>query len=205
LLDRPRLLAPALVLSLAFASGLSLSGHDGAEGSRLSAAADWVHLSGASLWLGGLVALAVAVWPTAPELRREAFSRFSRVAAASVALVVVAGVYLSVVRLPELSDLWTTGYGQLLLVKVGLVLVALGWGAVHHFAVRPALGRAGEGFLVRVGRSVLGESAVAAAVLLAAAVLVDSKPPPPPDAPQPSSAESREAYAGAVGSSSWRK
>jgi copper transport protein len=208
LLDLPRLLVPALALSLAFASGLSLSGHDGGEGgSRTAAVADWVHLSAASIWLGGLVALAVAVWPAAPELRREAFHRFSRVAVALVGLMVAAGVYLSVVRLPRLSDLWTTGYGQVLLVKVGLVLLVLAWGAVHHFAVRPALERAGEGFLARVGRSVLGETAVAAAVLLAAAVLVDSKPPPPPDAPaaQSSSSSSREAYAGAVGSSSWRK
>ena len=60
----------------------------------------------------------------------------------------------------------------------------LAWGAFHHFVVRPALAGAGDGFMARVGRSVVGESAVAIAVLLAAAVLVDSKPPPadPPGA-----------------------
>jgi hypothetical protein len=66
--------------------------------------------------------------------------------------------------------------------------------------VRPAIARAGEGFLARVGRSVTGEMAVGIAVLLVAAVLTDSKPQP-----QPSSSSSRAAYAGAVGSSSWRK
>ena len=74
LLDRPRLLLPALVLSRrASSSGLSLSGHD-ARRPRLVVAtelADWVHISAASLWLGGLVALAVAVWPARPELRRR--------------------------------------------------------------------------------------------------------------------------------------
>jgi putative copper export protein len=88
-----------------------------------------------------------------------------------------------------------------LLVKLALVAVVLAWGAVHRFFVRPALAGAGDGFLARVGRSVAGESVAAIAVLLAAAVLVDSKPPQP----GPSSASSRSAYAGAVGSSSWRK
>jgi copper transport protein len=185
LTDREALLVPALIVSLAFASGLSLSGHDAVDpGSTWkSEAADWVHLSAATLWIGGLVALVAAVWPVAPGLRREAFLRFSRLATVLVALVLAAGTYLSIVRLPHLADLWTRDYGRVLLVKLVLVAVVLGWGAIHHFLVRPALARATDGFLARVGRSLIGESAVAIAVLLAAAVLTDSKPPPQPAAP----------------------
>jgi putative copper export protein len=88
------------------------------------------------------------------------------------------------VRLPHVSDLWTQSYGRVLLVKLGLVSVALSWGAFHHFLVRPALeGAAGYRVLPRLSRSLLGESAVGVAVLLAAAVLVDSKPPPRPAPP----------------------
>jgi copper transport protein len=187
LLDRPALLWPALALALGFASGLSLSGHDAVDpgSSWKTQVADWVHLSAASLWIGGLVTLAVAVWPVAPGLRREAFVRFSRLAVVLVALVLAAGIYISVVRLPQFSDLWTNSYGQVLLVKISLVAVVLAWGGFHHFFVRSALENAGDGFLTRVGRSVVGESVVAIAVLLAAAVLVDSKPPTPtaPSAP----------------------
>jgi copper transport protein len=152
-----------------------------------------------SLWIGGLVGLAV-VWRAAPALQRELFARFSRFATVLVALVLAAGTYLAIVRLPHLHDLWRYGYGQVLLVKLALVAVVLAWGGVHRLVVRPAIARAGEGFLARVGRSVTGEMAVGIAVLLVAAVLTDSKPPP-----QPSSSSSRAAYAGAVGSSSWRK
>ena len=89
-----------------------------------------------------------------------------------------AGLYLSIVRLPQLSDLWTAGYGRVLLVKLGLVGLALTWGAVHHFVARPALERGTDGpVLARLPRSLAGESAVGMAILLAAAVLVDSKPP----------------------------
>jgi copper transport protein len=181
LLDRVVLQVPAFALSLVFAGGLSLSGHDAVDpgSSWKSELADWVHLSAASLWIGALATMAVLLWTGAPELRRAAFVRFSRLATVLIALVLGAGVYLSIVRLPHLADLWSTGYGRVLLVKIGLVCLALLWGAFHHFVVRPALERADTGFLRRIGRSLVGESLVGMAVLLAAAVLVDSRPPAP--------------------------
>ena len=184
LLERTVLLVPALVLALGFVAGLSVSGHDGVDpgSSWKSEVADWVHLSAATVWIGGLVTL-VVTWPVAGALRRQLFLRFSQVAVVLVALVLAAGVYLAIVRLPHLHDLWTQSYGQVLLVKIALVAVVLAWGAAHHFLVRPALERAGDGFMVRVGRSIAGESLVGIAVLLAAAILVDSKPPPQPAAP----------------------
>jgi copper transport protein len=189
LTDRRALLWPALVLGLGFASGLSLSGH-ATESGAAAELADWVHLSAATLWAGGLIQLGFVVWPTAPELRRVSFLRFSRIATLLIGLILCAGVYLSIERLPHLHDLWTAGYGQVLLVKLGLVCVALSWGAVHHFLVRPALERGSSAGGLR--RSLLGESAVAMAVLLVAAILVDSKPPPQPlQAPAQAVHESR--------------
>jgi copper transport protein len=181
LTDRRFFLWPALLLGLGLASGLSLSGHSAVDpgSSWRSELADWAHLSAAALWIGGLVQLAFVVWPKAPELRRTAFLRFSRLASGLIAIVLGAGVYLSIVRLPQLSDLWTAGYGRVLLVKLGLVSLALTWGAVHHFVARPAIERGTGGpILSRLPRSLAGESAVGMAILLAAAVLVDSKPPP---------------------------
>ncbi len=191
LLDRVVFQVPALVLALVFVGGLSVSGHDAVDpgSSWLTEIADWVHISAASLWIGGLGVMAGLLWTGAPELRRQAFLRFSRLAMVLVAVVLGAGTYLAIVRLPHLHDLWTTGYGQVLIVKISLVGVALMWGAFHHFVVRPRLER-GEGgpFMTRVGRSLIGESMVGVAVLLLAAVLVDSKPPPRPGLPSPSAA-----------------
>jgi copper transport protein len=182
LTDRIRFLWPALAIGLVFESGLSLSGHSAVDAgaSWLSELADFVHLAAASIWVGGLVMLAAVVWPTANELRRSAFLRFSRVATVCIAAILVAGVYLSVLRLPHVSDLWTQGYGQVLLVKLSLVAVALAWGAVHHFVARPALERGQDGMLQRLPRSLVGESLVGISILLLAAVLVNSKPPTQP-------------------------
>jgi copper transport protein len=185
LTDRTVLLWPAFLLALGFASGLSLSGHSAADAgsSWLSTLADWAHLAAASLWVGGLLQLAFVVWPLAPELRRRAFLGFSKLATVLIAVLLSAGIYLSVLRLPRLSDLWTAGYGQVLLVKLALVSLALLWGAAHHFLVRPALER-GKPVFAGLPRSLIGESAVGMAILLVAAVLVESKPPPQP-APAP--------------------
>jgi copper transport protein len=181
LTDREQLLWPAFLLALGFASGLSLSGHSAADAgsSWLSELADWLHLAAASLWVGGLVQLAFVVWPLEPELRRRAFLRFSKLATLLIVVLLAAGTYLSILRLPNLSDLWTQGYGHVLLVKLGLVSLALLWGAAHHFLVRPRLER-GAPLFAGLPRSLAGESAVGMAILLAAAVLVDSKPPPQP-------------------------
>jgi copper transport protein len=180
LLDRIVFLWPAFVLALGFSSGLSLSGHQAADrgSSWATQVADWIHLSAALLWAGGLVVLAVCVWPLARELRREAFLRFSRLATLLIAALLGAGIYLSFVRLPSVSDLWTGGYGQVLLVKIALVSVALLWGAFHHFVGRPALIRDdASSWSARLGRTLVGEASIAMAILLVAAMLVDAKPP----------------------------
>lgn len=179
ILDAGFLRWPVVALGAVLASGLSLSGHQATEPNStvLTMLADWLHLVAALGWVGGLILLATCVWPLAPPARREAFLRFSRLAVVLVGVLVVAGAYLGIVRLPEVSDLWTTSYGRILLLKIAIVVAALAWGAFHHFVVRPRLvaGTAPRG----IGRSLLGESGVAMAVLLAAAILVNGSPPAP--------------------------
>ena len=180
LFDKAVLLWPAFLLALGLASGLSLSGHQAADrgSSAVTELADWIHLSAALLWVGGLAVLVLCVWPLARELRRTAFLRFSRLATVLIAALLAAGIYLSIVRLPAVDDLWTTRYGQVLLVKIGLVSFALLWGAFHHFVARPAVVSAEpSGWPMRLGRSLLGESSIAMAILLVAAILVNAKPP----------------------------
>ena len=177
LTDRDVFLWPAFLIALGFVSGLSLSGHSAADAgsSWKSELADWAHISAACLWIGGLVQLVVVVWPLLPELRRPALLAFSRLATVCVGVLLLAGIYLAILRLPQLSDLWTTGYGQILLVKIGLVALAFAWGGLHRLRAVPVVAR--DGTLPRLRASLAGESMVGMMVLLVAAFLVNAKPP----------------------------
>lgn len=86
---------------------------------------DILHLLAVAAWLGGLVALLVALHKV-PDLEREAVRRFSRVAFISVLVLAATGVYQAWRQLGSWSALTGTSYGQLLIIKVALVAVLIG-------------------------------------------------------------------------------
>ncbi|MFI1283221.1 copper resistance CopC/CopD family protein [Streptomyces sp. NPDC020858] len=85
---------------------------------------DILHLMAVATWLGGLAALLVALHQV-PGIERAAVRRFSRVAFVSVLVLAATGVYQSWRQVGSWSALTGTDYGQLLLLKVGLVAVLL--------------------------------------------------------------------------------
>lgn len=87
--------------------------------------ADILHLMAVATWLGGLAALLVALHKV-PGIERAAVRSFSKVAFVSVLVLAVTGVYQAWRQLGSWSALTGTDYGQLLLLKVGLVAVLLG-------------------------------------------------------------------------------
>ncbi|MFJ3905109.1 copper resistance CopC/CopD family protein [Streptomyces sp. NPDC090025] len=96
---------------------------------------DILHLLAVAAWLGGLTALLVALqW--GPRVDRSAVERYSKVAFGSVVVLAVTGVYQSWRQVGSWSALTDTRYGQLLLVKIGLVAVLVGIGWVSRRWVR---------------------------------------------------------------------
>ncbi|MFE7481795.1 copper resistance CopC/CopD family protein [Streptomyces sp. NPDC057552] len=89
---------------------------------------DVLHLLAVAAWLGGLVALLVALYRT-PDIGSSAVRRFSRVAFASVVVLAATGIYQSWRQVGSWSALTGTRYGQLLIIKVVLiaVLLAVAW------------------------------------------------------------------------------
>ncbi|MFB6598485.1 copper resistance CopC/CopD family protein [Streptomyces diastaticus] len=81
---------------------------------------DVLHLLAVAAWFGGLTALLLALY-RAPSVERSAVRRFSGVAFASVVVLALTGLYQSWRQVGSWSALTGTSYGQLLLVKVGLV------------------------------------------------------------------------------------
>ena len=165
-----------------------LSGHAAQTAPRgLSVALDWLHLTAGSVWIGGLIGLLV-LWRSLPVARRVAglsvcVPRFSNTAFVSVLALIGSGVGASIIHLPTYSSLWQTSYGQALLVKIGLLGVALLLASVNLLRTKPRLAAYGDrpelgaGAAVLLRRLVSGETLLVSAAVVAAAVL-SSLPPP---------------------------
>ncbi|GAA1992177.1 copper resistance CopC/CopD family protein [Kitasatospora viridis] len=113
-----------LLLALGLAATWSAADH-AAVGIQVGVALpfDLLHLIAMACWLGGLVTLLVGLRHGAGA---AVAARFSTVALVSVGVLVVTGVYQAWRGVGSWSALTGTEYGQLVLVKVALVLGMLG-------------------------------------------------------------------------------
>ena len=149
---------PAVLLTSALTShGAALQ-----TGAAPGIAIDWLHIVGATLWVGGLMALAAFL----PALgsKREVVSRFGRLALIASMLVLLSGVLQGALELGSPGAVLATLYGQLLLVKVGLLVGMLGLAALNR----------ARGF----GRGVGVELALGVLVFGVAAMLSGTPPTP---------------------------
>ncbi|MFN8634730.1 MAG: CopD family protein [Chloroflexota bacterium] len=105
--------------------------------------ADWGHLLGSGVWIGGLIAL-VATVPLAraaqagPAASLSAIiRRFSVVALTCVGVQTLTGLWTSWIHVGSPLLLFTTLYGQTLLAKLALVAALMGLGAVNLLWLLP--------------------------------------------------------------------
>jgi len=134
---RGGLAGAALVVAGLLLATLSLSGHalvaSGSIPPGVAVAADWIHLAAAALWLGGVFvftlglrgALTALPVPERDAFARTAIARFSTVAVAAVAAVLVTGVLGAVLHVPAPGALVTTFYGAVILAKALLLIPLL--------------------------------------------------------------------------------
>lgn len=184
----------ALVTVLALVALLppALTGHSFASGDHeLAVSSLMVHVVGASLWVGGVLAILwLAVTPSrSAELRsdRQALAfglrRFSALAAVCWVSVGLSGAVNAALRLGDLPALSTTSYGVLVLAKVVALVVLGGCGWYHRRHTVGQLSgdhRRTTPLLVRVAAVEL--LVMGATVGLAVGL---SRTPTPPGAPNP--------------------
>lgn len=131
-----------LTAGLLLASTWSLATHSAAgEHVGFALAADTVHLTAMSVWIGGLVALLVLLRRTGDVAGpQEAVPRFSRVAAVCVVVLVVTGTFEAWRQVGTPSALIGTTYGTILVGKLALVAVLVSLGGVARRWVHRAYG-----------------------------------------------------------------
>jgi copper transport protein len=161
--------------ALATLPGVLLTGSLTSHGAALPAmsgigiAFDWLHILGATAWVGGLTAVLLCLpllWsadqslaePVVPRL----MARFSRFALCASALVVLSGVVQAVLEVGSWSALLDTGYGEMVLVKIALLGAMLLLAAVNTRRARV--------------RGVRAELALGVVALAVAALLTGTPP-----------------------------
>jgi copper transport protein len=123
----PLLWAPAGVLAVLLLGLPTATGHAAAAGAShwLSIPADLMHLAAAAFWIGGVVQLGLVWRRGEPGVLRDLVRRFMPFALGAVSLLGASGVARAFNELSAVHQLWTTGYGQALLVKTGLLAAVL--------------------------------------------------------------------------------
>jgi copper transport protein len=155
--DRSRMMAEAfswtnLILGLALLIVVALSGHAAAISGNLGVVAvlgDWLHLLAASLWIGGMLYLALVYLPVLSgsnlvhtQILLTTLARFSPLAIAGVIIMSITGPFNATVHMESFNQFLTTAYGRALLVKVVLVIAMLLTSAFHVGVLRPRLEKA---------------------------------------------------------------
>jgi copper transport protein len=121
-------------------------GHTVTKGFRaLHALANSIHVVAGSVWVGGVVTMAIVMWSRHRRGRAtDALGlvvRFSAVASVALGAVVVAGLVMAVAILDSFSELTSTQWGQTFLLKSAAAGLAMLAGAYNHFRLMPALER----------------------------------------------------------------
>ncbi len=158
---------------------------------------DWLHLALASVWVGGLIALAIAAVPTsggwtrpsgdleADDVERNRFfgpliARFSRIALGATIGLALTGLYQAWIEVGDLDSLISTDYGWTLLAKTAIFGLALLLAGFHRLVLKPPLSnpsRAGATRARRFFSRTLPVEAVLGVAILAATGVLTSLPP----------------------------
>ena len=196
--QRAKLVAVSGLCAIALAAIPAFAGHavDRDSPRWLAVPADLLHLGSAAVWIGGLAALFCVLRQGAGgELARERAARqFSSVALVSVVVLATSGIGRSLSELDSVSQVWSTSYGRVLIVKTALFLPLLGVGRLNR-----TLLTAGA---VRLTRLVRLELAVLVLILAAVGLLTDLRPgseSPRPPAASPAAAPLSGGYAPVAG------
>ena len=181
----------ALGLSLLILLTISLTSHSAALRSPIiPIIGDWVHLSAAAIWIGGLIYFVVLMWIIRADtsVERTQFiarliPRFSILAISSVVALGLTGLYSAFINVGTIERFLTTLYGQMLLGKSALLLPMLGLGAFNLLLVtgrmkRAAVDETQDGNIVikRFRTSISTEIVLGISVMLVVAILTTVPP-----------------------------
>jgi copper resistance protein D len=163
----------ALLVSLAWISHAAA-----ARVQPLGLLGDAFHLCAAGAWIGGLAPLAIFLTRARAsfalgECAAPVLKRFSTLSLTCVSALVVSGVSNSWLLVGSMHALFTTRYGWLLLFKLALFGILVGFGARNRFVIKTRLLNVASSsdMLVQLRRNVICEACLGLAVVIIVACL----------------------------------
>jgi putative copper resistance protein D len=185
--------AVGTIAAALFLAALALAGHAAAESGAqrlFHVVADALHLLAAGGWVGALVPFvmllrAVEARPSAQALEDAAIAsrKFSSLGIACVAVLALTGTVNACYALHRVADLFTSRYGEELLLKLALVAAMVALAALNRLALTPAIvsgeARRAEPAVRALARNALAEVVLGFAVLAVVATLGITMPPMP--------------------------
>jgi putative copper resistance protein D len=182
-----------LIIATTLLGSLAWAGHAGATlGAERSIhlTADAAHLIAAGLWPGGLLPLTLVLLQASrskePSLLLASGAitrRFSALSLLVVAALAATGLTNSYFLVGSLRALVTTGYGRLLMLKVLLFVIMIGFGACNLLRFKPQLALANEqnakqpDALGKLMRNVIAELCIGTLIVLIVGALGATPPP----------------------------
>ena len=178
--------ATLLVLGTAWLAGISAASHGAAieSGGIWGALFDALHLAAVAVWIGMLAAMLLAFrrlkngGEGGRAWRVETVRRFSVAAAATVPILLAAGLLGALIQVPEARGLVDTDWGAAFLVKIALLLFLFAAAGANAFLLRPRAEQSGDARLQRRFTLMMrAEAALAVAVIAVSAVLTQLPSP----------------------------
>jgi putative copper resistance protein D len=133
-----------LVLNASLVASLAWAGHGLFNGNFLHLAIDISHLLVSAVWPAGLLPFAMILTKLRAETSDEKWMtiwkitrRFSNISLAAVILLTISGILNSWPLVGSVSGLFSTPYGRVLLIKIGLFGLMIAIGAVNLFYLMP--------------------------------------------------------------------
>jgi copper resistance protein D len=190
-----RVLTPVLwLVSVVFLVSLAWISHAAAANVRsLGLLGDVLHLCAAGAWIGGLAPLTIFLTRVRAsfslgETVARVVHRFSTLSLCCVSILVVSGISNSWLLVGSIYALFSTPYGRLLLFKLTLFVILVGFGVRNRLLVKTKLlqAPARPDLLFQLRRNVLCEVSLGVAVIAIVACLGVTPPAlmTPTDAPQ---------------------
>lgn len=179
---RPALMWGAFGLGAGILLTQSLFSHaSAAEDAVAAIASDWLHLTGAVLWFGGIAAFALALASVRKHQDRAQTAslltgHFSDMGRASMVMLALSGFYAALLQVGSWEALTTTPYGRALLVKLILFAPLLLIAAINLLKTRKELNRGNAAWFGRL-RGLIGvEIALALGIFAAVGVMTSLEP-----------------------------